>query len=72
MNREKKFMKSDNKYNPYVFDVWVTTRKYCHNFAAKHAIISLKNHGWTIDVNSPTDDHVIVAYRPVQKCNKCS
>jgi hypothetical protein len=71
MNREKRIMKADDKYNPFVFDVWVTSRQYCHEYAAAHAAIALQNHGWTIDEKSPTSTHFIVAYRPVSKCNKC-
>jgi hypothetical protein len=71
MNREKKILTPGDKLNPFVFDVWMTTREYCHEYAAAHAIIALENHGWTIAVGSPTDDHVVVAYRPVRKCNKC-
>lgn len=70
-NRNKRLMKADNKYNPYGFDVWVTSRKYCSEYAVMHAIIALKNHGWTIDKKSPTADHFVVAYQPVSKVNKC-
>ncbi|KKM03413.1 hypothetical protein LCGC14_1774650 [marine sediment metagenome] len=64
-------MKTDNKYNPYAFDVWVTTRKYVSAFAVMHAIIALKRKGWTIDVGSPTTNHFIVAYKPVSEINEC-
>ena len=70
-NRSKRLMKSDDKYNPYVFSVWVTTRQYCTEYAAKHAVIAMKLHGWTIDVKSPTRSHLIVAYKAVGKANQC-
>lgn len=64
-------MRSGDKYNPYRFDVWVTTRKYCSEYAVLHGIIGLKRNGWTIDKQSPTKDHFVVAYKPVLEKNKC-
>jgi len=70
-NDRKRLMRSDNKYNPYAFDVWVTSRQYCNDHAVKSAVIHLKLNGWTIDPASPTSSHFIVAYKPILKIHKC-
>lgn len=64
-------MIADEKYNPYLFDVWVTSRQYCSEYAVMHGIIGLKRNGWTIDKQSPTKDHFVVAHKPVSENNKC-
>ena len=64
-------MKKGDEYNPYHFDIWVTSRKYCTEFAAFHGVIGLERNGWTIAAASPTADHFVVAYKPVSEKHKC-
>ena len=69
--KKAKVMKKGDKYNPYNFDIWVTSRKYVSEYAATHGIIALKRNGWIVADASPTADHFVVAYKPVSKKHKC-